>query len=192
MRICVFCGSSASVSDHYKQAAAAFGHLLVKNGIGLVYGGGSVGLMGAIADAVVEAGGEVIGIIPEKLAKAEVAHECVQDLRVVTSMHERKALMADLSDAFVALPGGIGTFEELFEAWTWAQLGYHQKPCGILNVAGFYDKLAAFLDQVVADGFLKPHHRGMLIFSDDSQALLDRIRAYHAPETDKLIERSEL
>ena len=192
MRICVFCGSSDKVADHYKQAAADFGRLMVGQGIGLVYGGGSIGLMGAIADAVVDAGGDVTGIIPKKLADAEIANEKVTDLRVVTSMHERKAMMADLSDAFVSLPGGIGTFEELFEAWTWAQLGYHRKPCAILNVGGFYDQMSAFLDKVVSDGFLKPHHRNMLIFSNDPEDLLERIHAYKAPQTDKLMEREEL
>ncbi len=192
MRICVFCGSSAGVNDHYRTTAAQFGRMLADNKIGLVYGGGSVGLMGAAANAAVDAGGEVIGIIPKKLADAEIANDKVEDLRVVSSMHERKAMMADLSDAFVALPGGIGTFEELFEAWTWAQLGYHHKPCGILNVAGFYDQLIAFLDHVVGQGFLKSHHRSMLIYSDNAEDLLDRVRAYHAPATDKLMERSEL
>ena len=192
MRICVFCGSSDNVADHYKEAAANFGRLMAADGIGLVYGGGSIGLMGAIADAVVDAGGEVTGIIPKKLADAEIANEKVTDLRVVTSMHERKAMMADLSDAFVSLPGGIGTFEELFEAWTWAQLGYHNKPCAILNVGGFYDQMSGFLDKVVSDGFLKPHHRNMLIFSNDPVDLLSQIQAYKPPQTDKLIEREEL
>ena len=192
MRICVFCGSSDKVADHYKQAAADFGRLMVGQGIGLVYGGGSIGLMGAIADAVVDAGGDVTGIIPRKLADAEVANDKVTDLRIVTSMHERKAMMADLSDAFVSLPGGIGTFEELFEAWTWAQLGYHSKPCAILNVGGFYDQMSAFLDKVVSDGFLRPNHRDMLIFSNDPKDLLDQIHAYKAPETHKLMEREEL
>lgn len=192
MRICVFCGSSAGVSDVYRKAAVELGQLLAKNDIGLVYGGGSVGLMGAVADAAVDGGGQVTGIIPKKLADAEIAHEKVDDLRVVASMHDRKALMADLSDAFIALPGGIGTFEELFEAWTWAQLGYHQKPCGILNVAGYYDALSTFLDHVVDQGFLKPHHRSMLIVSNDQHALLEQLREYHAPKTEKWIERDEL
>ncbi len=192
MRICVFCGSSPGVTDVYRQAAADFGRLLADNKIGLVYGGGAVGLMGAVANAAVDAGGAVTGIIPKKLADAEIANEKVTDLHVVSSMHDRKAMMADMSDAFVALPGGIGTFEELFEAWTWSQLGYHQKPCAILNVDGFFDQLIGFLDHVVDQGFLKPKHRGMLIYSTDQMDLLKKLRAYKAPDTDKWIERDEL
>src|ERR1700678_1388092 len=163
MRCCVFSGSSSGVRPEYAEAACALGRLFVREGIGLVYGGASAGLMGAISDAVIDAGGEVIGVIPRDLVEKEIASTRLQDLRVTSSMHERKAMMAELSDGFIALPGGIGTFEEMFEIWTWAQLGYHTKPIGMLNVAGFYDGLAAFLDRVVDEGFLKLKQRGILL-----------------------------
>jgi len=190
-RICVFCGSSPGFDPRFKMAATAFGHAIAAQGLGLVYGGASVGLMGAVADAVMAAGGEVTGVIPEALVAKEVAHHGLKDLRIVGSMHERKALMADLSDGFVALPGGIGTFEELFEVWTWAQLGDIAKPCALLNVAGFYDGLTAFLDQVVENGFMKPLHRDMLIVEVDGPALLDRLVAYRPPAQSKWINASE-
>ena len=151
---------------------------MASSGIGLVYGGASVGLMGAIADAALEVGGQVIGVIPEALERREVAHRGLSDLRVVGSMHERKALMAELSDGFVALPGGIGTLEELFEVWTWGQLGYHAKPCAIYNVGGFYTGLMAFLDHVATAGFLRPDTREMLIVEDSQARLLSRL--HHA------------
>ncbi|TWB49651.1 TIGR00730 family Rossman fold protein [Nitrospirillum viridazoti] len=190
-RLCVFCGSSPGFDPQYLEAARGLGRALAGAGIGLVYGGASVGLMGAVADAVLEVGGQVIGVIPESLKKKEIAHAGLTDLRVVASMHERKALMAELSDGFIALPGGIGTFEELFEVWTWAQLGHHQKPCAIYNVAGFYDGLTAFLDGVVASGFMKQNHRDMLVTADTAAALLDKLRAYEPPAVTKWIKADE-
>ncbi|ASG19483.1 TIGR00730 family Rossman fold protein [Nitrospirillum viridazoti] len=190
-RLCVFCGSSPGFDPQYLEAARGLGRALAGASIGLVYGGASVGLMGAVADAVLEAGGQVIGVIPESLKKKEIAHAGLTDLRVVASMHERKALMAELSDGFIALPGGIGTFEELFEVWTWAQLGHHQKPCAIYNVAGFYDGLTAFLDGVVASGFMKQNHRDMLVTADTAAALLDKLRAYEPPAVTKWIKADE-
>ena len=167
------------------------GTLLAERGIGLVYGGAAVGLMGAVADATIAAGGSVTGVIPQALVDREVAHTGLPDLRVVNSMHERKALMAELSDAFIALPGGIGTFEEIFEVWTWTQLGSHAKPCAVLNIEGFYDKLLDFLDHVVDEAFLKPVHRGMLLAEADPTALLDLIVSYRVPSETKWIDRTE-
>ncbi len=190
-RICVFCGSSPGRHADYREAAVSFGRALARAGIGLVYGGASIGLMGAVADAVREGGGEVIGVIPRSLVDLEVAHTGLDDLRVVSSMHERKALMAELSDAFVALPGGIGTLEEIFEVWTWAQLGSHAKPCAFLNVRGFYGGLLQFLDHVVAEEFLKPVHRDMVLVERDPEALIEAVRSYHAPEVAKLIRREQ-
>ncbi|MET0239955.1 MAG: TIGR00730 family Rossman fold protein [Sphingobium sp.] len=178
MRICVFLGSSTGVSPIYGEAARNFGASLAKRGIGLVYGGGSIGLMGLVADGACAAGGEVIGVIPEALRAREKDHDHLTALHVVSTMHERKAMMADLSDGFVALPGGIGTFEELFEAWTWTQLGYHAKPCGLLNVNGFYNSMRNFIDHVVDEGFLKTNHRDMLMVHDDPDALLDAMIDY--------------
>ena len=191
MRLCVFCGSSAGQDPVYLKTARLLGEILARNGIKLVYGGASVGLMGAVADAMLGQGGHVIGVMPQALVDKEIAHTGLSDLRVVGSMHERKALMAELSDGFIALPGGLGTFEELFEVWTWAQLGYHKKPCALLNVAGFYDKLANFLDDVVERGFVKPVHRAMLIVKDEPAALVDAIRAYEPPKVEKWITASE-
>jgi hypothetical protein len=171
----VYCGSNPGGRPGYRDAAAALGRLVAGRGIGLVYGGGNVGLMGVVAEAALGAGGEVIGVIPRAFVEKEVAHFGVSDLRIVGSMHERKALMADLSDAFVALPGGLGTLEELFETWTWAQLGLHAKPCGLLNVAGFFDPLVAFLDHAVRERFLKPPHRSLLIVEPAPGPLLDRL-----------------
>ena len=176
MHICVYAGSSQGARSEYRDAAKAFGELLAAERIGLVYGGASVGLMGVIADAVLTNGGRVIGVITGALKDVEIAHSGLTELRVVETMHERKAVMAELSDAFVALPGGIGTFEELFEAWTWSQLGIHAKPCGLLNTAGFYDRLAGFLDHVVAERFLKPVHRGVVCIEDDPRKLLETLR----------------
>ena len=189
--ICVFSGSSLGRTSEYRDTAVQLGTLLAERNIGLVYGGAAVGLMGAIADATIAAGGRVTGIIPRALVEREVAHTGLSDLRVVGSMHERKALMAELSDAFVALPGGIGTFEEIFEVWTWTQLGAHAKPCGVLNVEGFYDRLLDFLDHVVDEAFLKPVHRGMLLASSDPSTLLDMIAAYKVPTETKWITRDE-
>lgn len=186
-RLCVFCGSGAGAAPGYAAAARELGTTLARQGIGLVYGGASVGLMGAVADAALAAGGEVIGVIPEALVRKEVAHGGPIDLRIVGSMHERKAMMADLSDGFVALPGGIGTLEELFEIWTWAQLGHHRKPCALMNVEGFYDPLIAFLDGVVERRFLKAEHRGMLIVAAAVEPLLAAMAAYEPPVVGKWI-----
>jgi uncharacterized protein (TIGR00730 family) len=190
-RLCVFCGSSEGRDPAYRQAARALGETLAANGIGLVYGGAAVGLMGALADAALGAGGEVSGVMPRALVEKEIAHNRLSDLRVVGSMHERKALMAELSDGFVALPGGIGTFEELFEMWTWAQLGHHGKPCALLNVRGFYDGLIAFLDQVAERGFMKGAHRAMLIVGQEPMELIERLRAYEPPAVSKWITARE-
>lgn len=176
VNICVYAGSNLGARPVYGEAAKVFGELLAAEGIGLVYGGASVGLMGILADAVLAKGGKAIGVITETLKEVEIAHAGLTELRVVETMHERKAVMAELSDAFVALPGGIGTFEELFEAWTWSQLGIHAKPCGLLNTAGFYDRLAGFLDHVVAEQFLKHVHRGVVCIEDDPQKLLETVR----------------
>jgi uncharacterized protein (TIGR00730 family) len=173
--LCVFCGSSPGVDPRYLVAARELGHALAASGVRLVYGGASVGLMGAIADAVLQAGGDVVGVIPEALEQKEVAHRGLPDLRIVRSMHERKALMAELSDGFVALPGGVGTLEELFEVWTWGQLGYHAKPCALYNVGGFYTGLIAFLDHSAAAGFMRPETRQMLIVEDSQARLLSRL-----------------
>lgn len=190
-RICVFSGSSSGQHPAYAEAARTLGDLLAQEGIGLVYGGAAVGLMGTVADAVREAGGEVIGVIPQSLMQREVAHTGLDDLRVVGSMHERKALMAELSDGFIAMPGGIGTFEEIFEVWTWGQLGSHAKPCAFLNIQRFYDRLLGFLDHVVDEAFLKPVHRDMVIVEEEPEALLSAIRSYNPPAVTKWIGRDE-
>jgi len=192
-RICVFCGSSPGARPRYADAARSLGNALAKRSIELVYGGGNVGLMGVLADATLEAGGRVIGVIPESLRALEVAHQGLPDLRVVQSMHERKALMADLADGFIALPGGLGTFEELLEIATWSQLGIHSKPIGLLNVAGYFDALLALLDHAVAERFLRPEQREQLLVADAPQSLLDHLAAYRAPETDigKWIDRDQ-
>ncbi len=192
MRICVYTGSRHGSRPEYEAAARSFGTLLAERGIGLVYGGGHLGLMGVVADAALAAGGEVIGVIPQKLVEWEVAHPGLTQLHVVHSMHERKQMMADLSDAFVALPGGIGTMEELFEVWAWLHLGYHQKPCALLNVAGFYDPLITFLDGMVDEGFLKSGTRAMLLTGDDGERLLEQLGAFRAPATLPILERDEL
>jgi uncharacterized protein (TIGR00730 family) len=184
-RICVYCGSSPGRLPDYRQAARALGLQLAARGLGLVYGGASVGVMGAVADAVVEQGGEAIGVIPHSLATREVAHQGLTELVVVKSMHERKARMADLADGFVALPGGWGTFEEIFEMLTWAQLGFHEKPCGLLNVASYYDHLFAFLEKAIDERFVRDEYRPMMIMEDDPSQLLDRFRDYRAPKVRK-------
>ncbi len=190
-RLCVFCGSSPGRDPAHLAVAAELGTLLAKRRIGLVYGGASIGLMGALADAVQAAGGEVIGVIPHALVEWEVAHAGLADLRIVASMHERKALMAELSDGFIALPGGIGTLEELFEVWTWAQLGSHRKPCALLNVLGFYDRLLGFLDFVVEEAFLRPIHRNMLLVGETPEGLLGKMERYRAPPETRWIGRDE-
>ncbi|MBE8718180.1 LOG family protein [Cellvibrio polysaccharolyticus] len=191
MRICIFSGSSAGRLPLYPEAATRLGNALAKSGIGLVYGGASVGLMGAVADAALASGGEVIGVLPDFLAQKEIAHTGLSDLRIVNSMHERKALMAELSDGFVALPGGLGTLEELFEVWTWAQLGQHNKPCALLNINGFYDGLSLFLDHIVDEAFLKPEHREMLIVEQGIDDLLKAMLSYTPPKVTKWIKREE-
>lgn len=191
-RVCVFCGSSRGARSVYEEAAQQLGQALAKRGVGLVYGGGHLGLMGALADATMAAGGEVIGVIPQALVAKELAHNGVADMRIVGSMHERKALMADLSDAFITLPGGFGTLEEFFEVLSWAQLGLHGKPCGILNVAGFYDTLLAVFDQVVAEAFVRPAHRSLVLVESDPQSLLERLAAFQPPQLQKWIERDEV
>ena len=188
-RICVFCGSSKGTKPAYAEAARAMGTLIAQRGLGLVYGGGEVGLMGIVANAALAAGGEVIGVIPEALMRMEVGHPRLTELHVVATMHERKAMMADLSDGFIAMPGGIGTLEELFEIWTWGQLGIHPKPLGFLDVAGYYQPLHAFLDHTVTEGFVKEHHRAMTAVETDPATLLDRLAAYVAPNIAKLAGR---
>lgn len=190
-RVCVYCGSSTGNQPIYREMAEAMGGLLARRGIGLVYGGGNVGLMGVIADAALAGGGEVIGVIPRSLADREIAHVGVTDLRVVDSMHTRKALMADLSDAFIAMPGGVGTFEEFFEAVTWTQLGLHRKPCGLLNVGGFYAPLAAFIDQAVTEGFIKPIHRASIVVDDNPERLLNSLATIELPDVPKWIRKDE-
>lgn len=190
-RVCVFCGSSPGVRPGYAAAARTMGTQLAERGIGLVYGGGRVGLMGTVADAVMAAGGEVIGVIPEGLMAREVGHAGVTELRVVRSMHERKALMADLSDAFVALPGGFGTFEEYFEVLTWAQLGIHPKPCGLLNVERYYDPFLAMMDHAVAEGFVRPEHRASVLEAAEPGRMLELLAAFRPPTVPKWIGRDE-
>jgi uncharacterized protein (TIGR00730 family) len=179
--VCVYCGSSPGSDPAYAAAARAVGRLLAESGRTLVYGGGHVGLMGTVADAALAAGGRVIGVIPRALEEKELAHDGLTELRVVGSMHERKAIMAALADAFLALPGGLGTLEELFETWTWSQLGLHAKPCGLLNVAGFFDPLLAFVDHMVEERFVGSDHRAMLFVGTDPGSLLHRMEADRPP-----------
>jgi uncharacterized protein (TIGR00730 family) len=176
--ICVFCGSSPGDDPAFVAAAEALGRAVATSGRALVYGGSKTGLMGAVANAALAAGGHVTGVIPRSLIKKEVAHESLTELRVVAGMHDRKAAMADLADAFVALPGGLGTLEEFFEVWTWAQLGLHAKPVALLCVPGFFDPLIQFLDALVTHGFVRPEHRDLLIVDDDPESLLTRIDAW--------------
>jgi uncharacterized protein (TIGR00730 family) len=191
-RICVFCGASPGARPEYAEATRELARLVIAEGIGVVYGGGGVGLMGALADEVIASGGELTGVIPRALVDREIAHRDVMDMRVVGSMHERKALMAELSDAFVALPGGIGTLEELFEVYTWAQLGLHSKPCALLNVAGYYDGIADFLALAVSERFLREETRDLLLVDADPAALIDRLRSFEPPAVvPKWIDRDE-
>ena len=180
-RICVYCGSSDDVEEVYRRAATHVGTFLAQQAIGVVYGGGSVGLMGLVAEGALAAGGEVIGVIPEKLMDLELGHANLTQLHVVPSMHDRKLKMAELADAFIALPGGFGTLEELFEVTTWTQLNYHVKPVGILNVAGYYDGLLAFLDQACDAGFIRPLHRPLIQSARDPAALLDALATVDIP-----------
>jgi uncharacterized protein (TIGR00730 family) len=191
-RVCVFCGSSPGADAAYVAAAERAGAELARRRIDLVYGGGNVGLMGVLADAVLRAGGHVIGVIPEALMARDVGHRGLPDLRVVKTMHERKALMAELADAFVALPGGLGTFDELFEVLTWAQLGFHNKPCALLNVRGFFDPLLRLLDHAVEERFLRDTHRSLLAVGDDFGSLLDRLPTRHLRHERKWIDRDTL
>lgn len=189
--VCVFCGSNFGGRADYEQAAAGMGRAIAARGLRLVYGGAKVGLMGVLADSALAAGGAVLGVIPQALVAKEMAHPGLTRLDVVATMHERKARMAELSDGFVALPGGAGTLEEICEVWTWAQLGIHHKPVGFLNVAGYYDRLAAFLDHAVAEAFIKPALRDMLVFETGEERLLDRFGSYVAPSQPKWIRRPE-
>jgi len=184
--ICVYCGSSLGRLDAYSTAACALAASLVTQNIRLVYGGAKVGIMGLLADTVLKLGGEAVGVIPTALVEKEVAHTGLTELHVTQSMQERKTRMAELSDGFIALPGGIGTLEELFEVWTWAQLGFHQKPCGLLNVEGYFDSLVMFLDHAVDEQYLKQPHRSMLIVESDSTKLLERLRNHVPPVISKL------
>lgn len=188
-RICVFTGSSPGALDAYAASARELARVLVLRRHTLVYGGAKVGLMGVLADTVIAGGGEVIGVIPAHLEAKEVAHRGLSELRVVDSMHERKAVMAELSDGVIALPGGFGTLEELFEMLTWAQLGLHGKPCGVMNVAGYFDRLLEFLDHAVDQRFISELHRGLLLSDDDPTALIDRMMAYQVPNTGKWLDR---
>jgi len=190
-RICVYCGSNPGRLPDYRESARQLGHELAARGLGLVYGGASVGVMGAVADAVLERGGNAIGVIPRSLATREVAHSRLDELIVVDSMHARKAQMAELSDGFIALPGGWGTIEEIFEMLTWAQLGFHEKPCGLLNVASYYDHLFAFLEEAVRQQFVKEEYRPMIMMDEAPDLLLDRFSAYRAPRVRKWIGAEE-
>jgi uncharacterized protein (TIGR00730 family) len=179
--ICVFCGAASGRAPTYAATARDLGELLAERGIGLVYGGGNVGLMGEVADAVLDAGGQAIGVIPQQLVDREIAHAGLTELHVVENLHQRKALMAELADAFLTLPGGIGTMEELFEVWSWGKLGLHSKPCGLLNVDGYFDSLRTLADQMVTKGFLEPEYRKMLLIEEQPSVLLDRLAAYVPP-----------
>ena len=191
-QVCVFAGSSDGARPEYREAAQELGRALVDWRVGLVYGGARLGLMGVLADAVLAAGGRVTGIIPEHLVQREVAHQGLSELYIVTSMHERKARMADMSDGFVALPGGLGTLEELFEVLTWAQLGLHSKPCGLLNVRGYFDGLLSHVDHSIAEGFIRPESRPMLLVSTQSDALLKQFDTYASPVIERRIDRAAI
>ncbi|SAK63136.1 LOG family protein [Caballeronia hypogeia] len=187
--VCVYCGSSNGARPVYAEAARAFGRALVQNNLSLVYGGGRVGLMGLIADEVLAAGGRAIGVIPELLLAKEVGHTDLTELHVVPDMHERKKMMADLSDAFVAMPGGVGTFEEFFEVYTWAQLGYHQKPVGLLDVNGYFDPLMSMLRHTVDEGFMRAQYLDMIQVAAEPQQMIDKLNAYTPPAHDKWTEK---
>jgi uncharacterized protein (TIGR00730 family) len=187
--LCVFCGSNFGADPAYRASAIKVGSLLAARGITLVYGGGKVGMMGALADSCLSAGGCVLGIIPKSLAAKEIAHQSLTELRVVDSMHERKKLMTDQADAFLALPGGFGTWEEFCEAITWSQLGLHRKACALLNVVGFYDSFLAQADRAVKDGFVSEVHRSLVISGSDPEELLNRLDQYQVPQEDKWYNR---
>jgi uncharacterized protein (TIGR00730 family) len=182
-RLCVFCGSSTGSRAVYADSARRLGAAMAARGVGLVYGGGHIGLMGVLADAVLAGGAEVFGVIPQSMVERELAHAGLTELYVVETMHQRKAKMAELADAFAALPGGFGTADELFEILTWGQLGLHARPMGLLNVAGFFDPLLAWIDRAVRDGFLRPEHRRLLQVADDEDGLLRRLGCSSAPES---------
>lgn len=190
-RICVFCGSNSGSDPAYTDAARTLGRLFAREGIALVYGGGSVGLMGELADSVLGAGGQVIGVIPHALWAREVGHRGLTDLRIVDTMHERKAMMADLADGFIALPGGLGTLEEIFEIWTWAQLGLHAKPVGFLDINGFFSPLMQFLDRAAREKFLRDAHRAIALVDSDAESLLRKFDAWKPPRVEKWITREE-
>ncbi|MTI42602.1 hypothetical protein JM93_00903 [Roseibium hamelinense] len=185
--VCVFCGSSLGAVPEYRDLAVATGQAIAKAGITLVYGGARVGLMGAVADGALQHGGTVVGVLPRHLQEKEIAHESLSELHIVGSMHERKAMMEQLSDAFIALPGGVGTLEEVFEIWTWGQLGLHKKPCGLLNALNFYDGLIGFLDHQTREGFMKQVMRNMMQVADTPDGLLEKFRSYQPPSTPKWI-----
>jgi hypothetical protein len=189
-RVCVFCGSSLGIQPAYLRAADDMGRLLAERGIELVFGGGKIGLMGTVADACLKHGGRAIGVIPRFLVEKEIAHSGLTQLHVVDSMHERKAMMADLADAFVALPGGYGTWEEFCEVLTWSQLGLQRKACALLNVSGYYDPLLAMADGAMDQGFLREDHRGLLLADTDAARLLDRLSSYSVPVVDKWMDRA--
>lgn len=186
--ICVFCGSSSGQGDGYLAMARAVGGLIARRGLTLVYGGGSIGLMGAVADAALAEGGRVVGVIPRALWEMEVGHHGLSDLHVVDSMHDRKAMMADLSDGFLVLPGGIGTMEEFFEVWTWGQLGIHAKPVGVLDCQGYYAGMFAFLDSMVEQGFLGKQQRSMVLAETDAERVLDAMSAFAAPAVARVLD----
>lgn len=190
-RICVFCASNPGVRPEYMELARTVGRQLASAGVSVVFGGGRVGLMGALADGVLERGGKIIGVMPHALVQREAAHHGLSELHIVDSMHERKAMMADLSDGFIALPGGIGTLEELFETWTWAQLGVHTKPLGLLDVADYWKSLVEFLDHMGAEGFMRPYTRELLLIDNDIDQLLQRMRAHSAPQVTRWVSLRE-
>jgi hypothetical protein len=190
-RVCVFCGSNVGARPAFAEAARALGTELARRGLGMVYGGGNVGLMGLLADAALGGGGEVIGVIPQALVDKELAHRGLTELRIVKSMHERKAMMAELSDAFIALPGGYGTLEEFCEILTWAQLGLHRKPCGLLNVEGFFNSFLTQIEHAVQTRFIRPDHQSLLLVEQAPDALLQSLRQAHPPKTHKWIDREE-
>jgi uncharacterized protein (TIGR00730 family) len=190
-RICVFCGASVGAGEQYALAARRLGRLLAERGFGLVYGGGSVGLMGILADEALAAGGDVYGVIPRRLATRELAHSGLTELHVVGSMHERKALMAELSDGFIALPGGLGTFEELFEVITWTQLGIYRKPVGLLNVSKYFESFVALIERAISECFVPPEHRQLVILDEDPARLLQRLQTHALPAVPRIIDSRE-
>ncbi len=189
-KLAIYCGSSAGVSDSYREGAERLADVLSEAGIAIVYGGAKVGLMRVIADRMLANGGTVIGVIPQALVDVEVAHDGLTELHVVANMHDRKALIAELADGFIMMPGGPGSLDEFFEMITWSQLGYHTKPCGILNINGYYDRLLDFLDHVVGQGFMKEPHRNMIIVNNEPRVILNQFRQYQAPSTEKWVNRT--